>query len=127
LVDYDGDGRMEPFLPGWLPDPPTILFRNVTPGGHWVNVRVRGKGQGDNAMGIGATVRVYQPGLMGKKEALLCRRDISIGNGFSSCEEPFAHTGLGKGTECDIEVTWRGQTRSLPRAKADQTIEVVFP
>lgn len=125
--DYDGDGRLDTFLPSWLEDAPSILFRNVTEGGHWLKVRVTGKGAGFNAMGIGATVRVYQSGAMGKSTGLLRRHDLAIGNGYASGEEPIAHIGLGTQTPCDVEVAWRGQRQRLAGVKADQTVTITFP
>lgn len=127
VADYDGDGRLDAFLASWSKEPPSLLFRNVTEGGHWLNVRIRGDGKALNTMGIGATIRLYQAGSLGKKGQLVGRRDVSIGNGYSSCEEPVAHFGLGQNTQCDIVVTWRGQRKTAEAVGADQTIEIAFP
>ena len=127
--DFDGDGRLDVFLPSWFPpkDMPTALFRNVTPGGHYLRVRVRGDGKTRNAMGIGAVVRTYRAGQAGQAAALLGRADLAIGVGYASGQEPVAHFGLGEQTTCDVVVTWGSETRTLPATKADQTLVLPFP
>jgi len=139
IGDYDRDGRLDVFLPTWgqlrrrrkdeIPeglDVPSYLFRNVTQGGHWLTVRVVGKGKGLNLMGIGATVRAYKAGHAGNKNALIDRHDISIGNGYSSGEEALAPLGLGGAAACDVEVTWGARKQRLSNVKADQFITVTF-
>ena len=127
VADYDRDGRQDIFLPSWFDELPNCLFRNTTDGGHWLTVRVRGRGPGLNSMGIGAIVRVYRAGKAGEPEHLLGRHDISVGNGFSSGEEALAHFGLGQEKECDVLIEWQGQRRVVSHAEADQFLTVDVP
>jgi len=124
VCDYDRDGRLDIFLPTWFEELPCYLFRNTTQGGHWLAVRVKGKGAGLNSMGIGATVRVHETGKEGGKARLLGRHDISIGNGYSSGEEALAHFGLGDIKECDVVVRWSGHEVKRTGVQADQLITI---
>lgn len=129
IGDYDSDGRIDICLPNWHePETvPFVLYRNATEGGHWLKVRVVGTGKGFNRMGIGSTVRAYQAGKLGRPGALIARRDISIGNGYSSGEEAVAHLGLGAAASCDIEILWQGKRLIRKDVKVDQDLRISFP
>jgi hypothetical protein len=101
-------------------------MHNVTPGGNWLLVQVKGARPGFNPMGIGAILRAYPPGTAGQAAAQLTRYDLSIGNGFASGEEAIAHLGLGAATECDLVITWQGVRKVLPHVKANQLLTVTF-
>ena len=101
--DFDRDGRLDLFLANWWVESPSLLLRNETPGGHWLDVRVEGK-DGVNRMGVGSRVNLYAPGKVGEASALLGSREISIGYGFCSGQEAVAHFGLGKQDAVDLEV-----------------------
>ncbi|GAG43656.1 unnamed protein product, partial [marine sediment metagenome] len=107
-------------------DIPSYMFRNVTKGGHWLTVRVVGKGKGLNPMGIGATVRAYKAGHAGDKSALIDRHDISIGNGYASGEEALAPLGLGRAAACDLVITWGKRKQRMTNVKADRFITITF-
>ena len=126
VADYDRDGRVDVFLPTWFAEAPCYLFRNVTEGGHWLTVRVTGKGKGFNAMGVGAVVRAYKTSSAGGARALIARRDIVIGTGYASGEEALAHIGLGGETECDVEVAWGKHRQVKSKVPADQLVTVGF-
>jgi hypothetical protein len=102
-ADYDRDGRIDLFLANWWVEERSLLLRNETPGGNWLEVAVRGSG-GVNHQAVGAVVRVYLPGKLGQREALLAAREISAGFGYASGQEAIAHIGLGMLTQCDVEV-----------------------
>jgi hypothetical protein len=123
--DYDRDGRLDMFMAGWFKweELPSILFRNVTEGGHWLTVRVRGGGT-RNTMGIGAVVRAYPAGRAGEAKALIQRQDIVVGAGYSSGEEALAHLGLGTNEAADVEIKWAGETRLLKNQKVDRLVTV---
>lgn len=102
-ADYDRDGRLDLFLPNWWVDSRSLLLRNETPGGNWLQVEVHGGG-GVNRQGVGALVRVYEPGRPGEPAALLGAREIAVGYGYASGQEAVAHFGLGGYQQCDVEV-----------------------
>jgi hypothetical protein len=101
--DFDNDGRLDLFLPSWWPEARSLLLRNETPGGHWLDVRVEGN-KGVNRMGVGSKVKVYPAGKLGEAAALLGCREIGTGNGYASGQPAVAHFGLGKEENVDIEV-----------------------
>lgn len=101
--DFDRDGRIDMFLANWWVNSRSLLLRNETPSGNWLDVRVIGK-NGVNRDGIGSLVRIYEAGKMGQKAALLGMREIAVGFGYASGQEASAHFGLGKVETCDLEV-----------------------
>lgn len=109
--DYDRDGRLDLVLPTWWVEGRTLLLRNETPGGNWLDVRVEGRGT-VNLMGIGAKVKVYPAGQLAQPAALIGCREISAGYGFCSGQEAVAHFGLGAEEIVDLEI-------SLPHGRGD--------
>ena len=103
VADYDRDGRLDVLLASWFPQIPTKLLLNRSKAGRWLGVRVVGGTV--NRMGIGAKVKVYAAGKIGRPEALLGYREIHISQGFCTGQEAVAHFGLGKAATCDVEVT----------------------
>ncbi|MEX0794714.1 MAG: CRTAC1 family protein, partial [Pirellulaceae bacterium] len=104
-ADFDRDGRLDLFLANWWIESPSLLLRNETPGGNWLQVSVEGRGLGGvNRMGIGSKVKVYPAGKMGESAALLGCREIGIGYGYCSGQEAIAHFGLGDHTSVDLEI-----------------------
>lgn len=101
--DFDRDGRLDLFLPNWWVAQRSLLLRNETPGGRWLDVAVAGGGD-VNRDGIGSLVRVYRPGGMGDPHALFGVREIAVGYGYASGQEAVAHFGLGELEECDLAV-----------------------
>jgi hypothetical protein len=127
VSDYDGDGRLDMFLPSWFrrDQVPTLLFRNVTPGGHYLTVRVRdGKGR-LNPMGIGAVVRAYKAGGAGDPARFIQRGDLVTGFGYACGQEAAVHLGLGAETNCDLVVSWEGMRKVFKSVAADQVFNAV--
>jgi hypothetical protein len=124
LADYDRDGRVDIFMASWFEQLPNYLFRNTTPGGNWLTVRVAGDGQSLNTMGIGAVVRVFEAGRVGDAKHQLARHDIAVGTGYASCEEPLAHFGLGEHKMCDVQVRWAGRTIERKNVAVNQLLEI---
>ncbi|CAN5637786.1 hypothetical protein BH11PLA2_BH11PLA2_17850 [soil metagenome] len=124
-ADFDRDGKLDLFLANWWPESRSLLLRNETRGGHWLDVRVEGK-DGVNRMGIGSRVNVYHIGLVGTPAALLGSREIGIGFGYCSGQEAIAHFGLGTVETVDVEVVLPHGKRTVitKSVKADQRITV---
>lgn len=127
LADYDRDGRVDLFMASWFENLPNRLFRNVTPGGNWLTVRVEPERAGGreprlNPMGIGAIVRVYRAGHAGEARHQLGRCDIAVGTGYAGCEEALAHLGLGGVKQCDVVVTWGGHEARQTNVPANQAM-----
>ena len=101
--DYDRDGRLDLFLANWWTELPSLLLRNESDAGAWLDVTVAGA-KGVNRMGIGSRVRVYEAGKLGDPEALMGTREIATGYGYASSQEAVAHFGLGGAKRVDVEV-----------------------
>jgi enediyne biosynthesis protein E4 len=123
--DFDRDGRLDLFLANWWVDARSLLLKNETKGGNWLQVQVIG-GKGVNRQGVGATVRIYEPGKLGQRAALLGHREIAVGYGYASGQEAMAHFGLGKHESCDLEVILPHGKGRLERkgVKANQLLTV---
>jgi len=102
-ADFDRDGRLDLLMLSWWIDLPSLLLRNETPGGNWLQVTVEGP-DGVNRQGIGSRIQVYPAGKLGDRTALLGCREIQVGFGWCSGQEAVAHFGLGRGRAVDLEV-----------------------
>ena len=124
-ADYDRDGRLDMFLANWWVDSNSYLLHNETVGGNWLEVVVSG-GDGVNAQGIGSTVRIYKPGMVGKPEGLIGSKEIAVGYGYASGQEAVAHFGLGTLETCDVEVILPHSKGGIEKknAKANQRIQL---
>jgi hypothetical protein len=123
--DFDNDGRLDLFLASWWPTFPSMLLKNETVAGHYLDIAVIGSGN-INHMGIGSEVRAYRAGQAGKANALLASEQIATGYGFCSGQPPVAHLGLGDVTLCDVVITLpygRGQI-VRKNVKADQQLTI---
>ena len=112
-------------LPNGWGEMPSLLLKNETDSGHWLDVRVAG-GKQVNAMGIGSRVDVYVAGKAGDSTALIGSREIATGFGYASSQEAVAHFGLGGRGECDVVVTLPHARGRVTRAgvKADQRVTI---
>jgi hypothetical protein len=112
--DYDNDGRLDLFLCSWWLEAPSMLLKNETKGGHWLDVRV------DGARGVGAVVKVSAGG------ALLGCREIALGYGYVSGPSSIAHFGLGAHEVCDVEVVFPHGKGKVVRSgvKAGQVLKI---
>lgn len=121
--DFDRDGRLDILLPNWWAEIPSLLLKNETRGGHWLDIRVSGAKR-VNAMGVGSRVDIYEAGQSGNPDARIGSREIATGFGYASSQEAVAHFGLADRTECDVVVTLpHGKGRIVRnRVQADQRI-----
>jgi hypothetical protein len=101
--DFDNDGKLDLFLANWWPESRSLLLRNETSGGHWLQVQIEG-GKGVNRMCIGSRIKLYPAGKLGDATALLGCQEIAAGYGYASGQAALAHFGLGKAEMVDIEV-----------------------
>ncbi len=125
--DYDGDGRPDIFLASWFPDSPSKLYLNRDKSNHWLRVKVVGRTI--NRMGIGAKIKVYPAGKLGRVDSLIGFAEIGTGFGFCSGQEAVVHFGLGGTTSCDLEITLphgKGVIRK-ESVKTDQILTVSEP
>jgi hypothetical protein len=124
-ADFDNDGRLDMFLASWWPEQRSLLLRNETSAGHWLQVQVVGK-DSMNRMGIGAKVRLYPSGKLGDPASLIGHREIAIGFGYVSGQPAIAHFGLGEGAAVDVEVILPHGRGKLERrdVTADQRITI---
>jgi len=98
-ADFDRDGKLDLFLANWWVESRSLLLKNETAGGNWLDVRVEGA-EGVNRMGVGSRVTVRPAG----KPDVLGVREVAVGYGYCSGQEAVAHFGLGKETTVDVEV-----------------------
>src|SRR5207245_2311058 len=126
--DFDRDGRLDLFLANWWVDRPSLLLKNETKSGNWLQVEVKGA-KGVNRQGIGSRVNVYEAGKLGQKGALLRAAEIAVGYGYASGQEAIVHVGLGTAAACDLEVILpHGKGRlTKTNVKANQRLNAAAP
>lgn len=102
-ADVDRDGRLDILLVEWEPSLPSLLLRNTSASGHWLEVSVD-----DSLGGVGTRVDVYSAGGAGEAEALIGAREIVATVGYTAGVLQVAHFGLGDAAAVDVVVTPRG-------------------
>lgn len=113
VVDVDLDGRLDVFGLEWEPSLPSRLFRNITSGGHWLEVSVA-----DQLGGVGSVVEVFD-----QDGVFLGYREIGVASGYSSGKLAVAHFGLGMADVVDLVITTpSGETVSFEDVAADAHI-----
>lgn len=125
IGDFDNDGRLDIFMANWWVEAPSMLLRNETKGGNWLQVQVQGD-KGVNRMGIGTKVKIYPAGKLGEASALLGAREIATGYGYASGQPAYAHFGLGKNKAVDLEIVFpHGKGKVTQKSvKANQRLTV---
>lgn len=120
-ADIDRDGRLDVLLVEWEPALPSLMLRNATASGHWLEVSV------DTSLGggVGTRVDVYEVGRAGELSALIGSREIVASLGYTAGVERSAHFGLGETTRVDIVVTPPRSASSITiAADADQHVRL---
>jgi len=100
-ADIDRDGRLDVFLVEFDPALPSLMLRNESASGHWLEVSVGH----EFGSGIGWRVEIYEPGAAGDVSALLGAREITTTQGYSSGVAAVAHFGLGDHEQVDVRLT----------------------
>ncbi len=121
-ADVDMDGRLDIFLVEWEPSLPSLLLRNETGSGHWLEVSIGP----ELGFGLGWRVEVYRPGALRDPEALVGAREITFSQGYSAGAAPFAHFGLGSLESADIRLVGPEGTEpiELQQVPADRHLRV---
>ena len=114
--DLDNDGRLD-LVVNDLDGSPQLLHNELADVGHWLLVKLVGKGGNTDA--IGAVVRV-------KAGKLSLMRLVQSGTSYLSQDDMRRHFGLGRETQADsLEVLWPdGTTTKLENVKANQLVEI---
>jgi len=116
VVDLDDDGRLDVAINAQ--DGAAQVLRNETAGaGHWLLVKLQGKGMNKDA--IGALVKARAGGLT-------MTRLVRSGASFISQEDLRQHFGLGAATEAEwVEVQWPdGAKTRREKVGADQIVVI---
>ena len=117
--DLDNDGRLDVVIND-LDGNPQLLHNELAGAGHWLIVKLKGKGRNTDA--IGATVRV-------EAGALRAMRLVQSGSSYISQDDMRLHFGLGKATTVEaLEVRWPdGTLTKLSAVAADQVLPIAQP
>ncbi len=106
LVDLNLDGALDLVVVNRKA--PAQVWRNTTPGGNWIQIKLR---QADpNTDAIGARIDV----VTGDRTTV---REIAVGGGHAGGQLGWAHFGLGRAAEARVTVHWpdgASQTIDLP-------------
>ena len=122
-ADVDQDGRLDIFLVEWEPSLPSLLLRNESASGHWLEVSVGP----EHGFGLGWRVEVYEAGGLGDRDALLGVREITVTQGYAAGVAPIAHFGLGDSERVEVRLVPTGgaEPSDLVDVVADQHVR--FP
>ncbi len=102
--DFNKDGKMDMVLPCWWKERDSLLLRNETDGGNWIQVQIEGTDE-VNSMGIGSRVSLYSARRAGNPKHLLSMKEVASGYGYASGQEAVVHFGLGEKETCDVQIT----------------------
>ena len=113
--DLDNDGRVD--LVVVHRDSPAVVLRNLTPGGHWLGLRLRGTRSGPTPVGVRVTCR------SGGREQV---RILSSGTSYLSSHDLRLWFGLGTSTRVEsLHVRWpSGLEQDFTDLPADRIFEL---
>jgi hypothetical protein len=117
--DLDDDGRLDVVVND-LDGSPQVLRNELAAAGHWLRVKLTGKGRNTDAIGAVVTL---------KAGALTQRRLVQSGTSYLSQDDMRRHFGLGGASQAEwVEVRWPdGTTTRRENVKADQTLAIEQP
>jgi hypothetical protein len=117
--DLDNDGRLDLVIND-LDGAAQVLHNELTGTGHWLLVKLRGKGKNTSAVGAVVTV---------KAGGLSLKRLVQGGSSYISQDDKRLHFGLGAEAVADaLEVRWPdGATSRMANVRADRILEISEP
>jgi hypothetical protein len=117
--DLDNDGRLD-LVVNDLDGNAQVLHNELADVGHWLRVKLKGKGRNTDAIGAVVTVKA------GK---LRLTRLVQSGTSYLSQDDMRSHFGLAQEPQADsIEVRWPdGTITRRERVKANQQVEIEQP
>jgi hypothetical protein len=117
--DLDNDGRLDVVIND-LDGSPQVLHNEVPGAGHWLLVKLGGKGMNTDAIGAEVVVKAGR---------LRLRRLVQSGTGYLSQDDMRLHFGLGAQTKVDsLEVRWPdGSTTRMESVEADRLLQIREP
>lgn len=117
--DLDNDGRLDVVVND-LDGSPQLLRNELADAGHWLMLKLKGKGKNTDAIGALVTVKAGPLSLL---------RLVQSGTSYLSQDDMRRHFGLGKQAQADaVEVMWPdGTTTRLQNVKANQLVEIRQP
>lgn len=98
-ADVDRDGLLDVVLIEWEPALPSLLLRNTSTSGNWLEVSFDLPGRG-----VGAVVSLYDDGFAGVAASLVGYQEIVVSEGYTAGRLPYAHFGLGDHSFVDVVV-----------------------
>ena len=117
--DLDNDGRLDVVIND-LDGSAQVLHNEVPGAGHWLLVKLGGKGMNTDAIGAEVVVKAGR---------LRLRRLVQSGTGYLSQDDMRLHFGLGAQTKVDsLEVRWPdGSTTRMESVEADRLLAIREP
>lgn len=119
IGDLDNDGRLDIVINN-LDGRPQLLHNELTPAGHWLIVKLKGKGLNTQAIGAVITLRAGGVRMM---------RLVQSGTSYLSQDDVRQHFGLAKAEIAEeIDVRWPDDSHTTRKnVPADQIIELAQP
>ena len=119
VFDADQDGRLDIFVAEWCTQKPSLLLRNTTSAGHWLDIDLGATPLG----GIGASVQIFRAGAAGQPDALLGSGWATASTGYGAGATPIVHVGLADVTKVDVVIRQAdGRVTTLRDVASDQTL-----